>query len=213
MIKPILHAGDGFVKEMVKFEVHHPYFFSFILSALVFSFFLFHSPSLEITGGDFLPNENLEFVDLDVVQVQKRKSKKDITTDQSDEVDDNNVERSTGVSDAESAVDIAFMPNVAHPKLISKLKRIYPSEAEKVGIEARVKAQLLISASGRIIGVDILGITLSKGLPVERNSKMSKLFANAARKMLLGAKFSPPIVDGKQVPIKMEYDFKFRLEK
>jgi len=113
----------------------------------------------------------------------------------------------------ESAVDIAFMPNVAHPKLISKLKRIYPSEAEKVGIEARVKAQLLISASGRIIGVDILGITLSKGLPVERNSKMSKLFANAARKMLLGAKFSPPIVDGKQVPIKMEYDFKFRLEK
>jgi hypothetical protein len=215
MIRPILHAGDGLVTALVKFEEHHPYKFSFIFSILVVGFFLFYTPSLEIAESDFLPTEHLEFIDLDVLETPKRKTKKEITTDDTkDTVDDNNVERATGLSDADSAVDIDFLgSNVAHPKLISRLKRIYPSSAEKVGIEAIVKAQLLISPSGKIIGVDILGITLSKGLPVERNNRMSKHFANATRKMLLGAKFSPPIIDGKSVPIKMEYNLKFRLEK
>jgi len=60
--------------------------------------------------------------------------------------------------------------------------------------------------------VSVLGIRLSKALPPEIHAKVAKEFARDAKIILMSAQFSPPVVNGKRVPIKMEMPIKFRLE-
>jgi hypothetical protein len=128
------------------------------------------------------------------------------------ETDVNKVERAVGTSDEETAVDISFFPNIAPPRPIGRLKKIYPGSASERGIEATLNLELLISANGKVKNVSILGVKLSKELPPEVYAEISRDFAKAARKILLGQQFTPPIVEGKRVPIRTDWLFRFRLE-
>lgn len=193
-------------------ESKHPYVFSCIVSSIIVMYALFRSPSLEISDEDAIPTDNIQFVNIDTIQAPKRVVKKEISTEESDVSEDTtNVERAVGTSDDENAVDIAFFPNIAPPKPVSRLKKLYPKTAKEMDIEATVNVELLISANGKVKNVKILGIRLSKALPTEMSTKLTKAFSRDAFKILYGAQFSPPIVNGKQVPIKMEMPLKFRL--
>ena len=108
------------------------------------------------------------------------------------------------------------MPNVARPKLISRFRKTYPAhlrKAEKMDVSAVVKTELLISPQGKVVAVEVLGVRLLKVLPPELDKEFSLQFAKAGKFLLLGKQFTPPIVDGKSVPVKMEYEFKYEMEK
>jgi len=203
----------GIIKFLADYDERHPYVFAFIISMIIVSYMFFSTPSLEVSEENMISSENITFIDMDTIQAPKRVVKKDVSATEGDVSEDtSNVERATGTSDDADAVDISFYPNVAPPKPIGRLKKYYPEAAKENNIEAKVIIELLISASGKVKNVNILGVRLSKQLPPELYSKISKLFAKDARRILLGARFTPPIVNGKQVPIKMEMPLNFRLE-
>ncbi len=122
------------------------------------------------------------------------------------------MERAYGASDDPNAVDLAFQPNVVPPRPIGKLKKYYPQAAREKGVEAVINVELLIASNGRVKAVRVLGIRLSKALPPETHSEMAKAFARDAIKILQVVRFSPPVVQGKNVPVKFEMPLRFRLE-
>ncbi len=95
---------------------------------------------------------------------------------------------------------------------MGKLRRIYPQSAREMNLEATLNVELLVAPDGRVKRVQIIGIRLSKDLPPESYGRLVKDFSRAAVQILLGAQFTPPIVQGKKVPIKMELPLKFRLD-
>jgi len=70
----------------------------------------------------------------------------------------------------------------------------------------------LISSEGQVLKVEVLDARLSKTLPQENQEKIIQAFREAAHKILQGAWFTPAIIEGKKVPIKMELPLKFRLD-
>jgi len=191
----------------------HPYLFSLTLSLLIISYFLFSVPSVKTAEDDFLYDDDMIIVDIDNVKLFRRVAKLDYSLDEGT-VSSNiqNIERAVGLSDDANAVDIAFLPNIAPPRLIGRLKKRYPKIGEKMEVEALINTELLIDAEGFVKHVNILGIRLSKSLPARVNDKVEKAFMREAVIALKGARFSPPVIDGKNVPIKMEMPIKFRLE-
>ncbi|HSV97739.1 MAG TPA: energy transducer TonB [Spirochaetota bacterium] len=200
-------------KTFVVWESRHPYGFSFLVSALFMGFLLFSGESLEINSEDLIPMENIQFIDMETVQAPRRIVKKDLSIDKSDTAEDSaDAERAVGVSDDPNAVDLAFFPNIAPPRPVGKLEKRYPKIASEMNVEAVINVELLISSNGKVRNVSILGIRLSKALPSEIHAKIAKEFARDAKIILMGAQFSPPVVNGKRVPIRMEMPLKFRLE-
>lgn len=213
MLASIQKHNASVIDFLADLEKRHPYSFAFVISLGIVMYMLFYSPSLEVTEDDLTPSEQITFIDMDTIQAPRRVVKKDVSATDGDVSEDTtNVERATGTSDSANAVDIAFHPNVAPPKPIGRLKKIYPKAAKEKNIEARVHVELLISSSGKVKNVSVLAVRLTKELPPEIYSQISRLFARDARKILLGARFTPPIVNGRQVPIKMEMPLKFKLE-
>ncbi len=198
---------------MNDWELRHPYLFSFIFSVTVILYALLRTPSLDIIDEDVTPTDLIQFIKIDEMQAPKRIVKKDITAEDSNNVseDTSNVERAVGTSEDSDAVDITFFPNIAPPKPVGKLKKLYPASGKERNIEAVVNVELLITANGRVRNVKILGVVLTKALPSAIHSKIASDFARDALKILRGAQFSPPVVNGKRVPIKMEMPLKFRL--
>jgi len=72
--------------------------------------------------------------------------------------------------------------------------------------------EILIAPDGIVRKVNVLAVRISKALPAELNKKLSNEFSSASIQILLGAQFSPPIVNGKRVPIKMELPLNFRMD-
>ncbi|MCU0846177.1 MAG: energy transducer TonB [Spirochaetes bacterium] len=200
-------------KTFESWESRHPYEFSFLVSALFMGFLLFSSESLDVNSEDLIPMENIQFVDMETVQSPRRIVKKDLSIDKSDTAEDSaDVERAVGTNDDPNAVDLAFFPNIAPPRPVGRLEKRYPKAAREMNVEAVINVELLISSTGKVRNVSILGIRLSKALPPEVHAKIAKEFARDAKIILLGAQFSPPVVNGRRVPIKMEMPLKFRLE-
>ncbi len=210
-----IQCGMGIYSIAKEWKRDHPYRFSFIIALIFVSYLLFYTPSFEFSEEDIVLDEQLQFVDIRQVEARapKRVVKKQVAT-QEDDVSEtsSNVDRAMGASDDANAVDMAFYPSIAPPKPIGKLKKRYPKIAKKMGIEAVINVELLIASNGKVRNVDILGVRLTKALPTELHMKISALFAKDALKILLGARFSPPIVNGKRTPIKMEMPLKFRLK-
>jgi hypothetical protein len=197
---------------LAKWENNHPYAFSFFLSFAAVLYLLFRVPSLEVLDNDAVPTDRIQFVDIDQIQAPKRVVKKEYTTEDADVSEDTtNVERAVGTSDDANAVDLSFYPNIAPPRPIGRLRKIYPKEAKKENLEATVHVELLIAINGKVKNVKIFGVRLNKALPTDLENKYSKLFSRDAFRILLGAKFSPPILNGKRVAIKMSFPLKFRL--
>ncbi len=194
-------------------EDEHPYLFSFVISLALVSYVFFSTSSIDYSEEDLAPAENIQFIDLETIRAPKRITRSEISTEQGDISDEAaQVERAMGTSDDANAVDIAFYPNIAPPKPVGALKKLYPQVAREKGIEAIVNVELLIGANGRVKYVTILGMRLSKELPPETYSEVSKAFVRVTREILLGAQFTPAVVEGEKRPIKMEIPLKYRLE-
>jgi len=203
----------GIWRSFEMWERRHPYGFSFLLSALFMAYLLFSSESLDINREDLSSMENIQFVDMETVQLPRRIVKKDVSLEKTASDDQSaDVERAMGVNDDPNAVDLAFFPNIAPPRPIGRLVKRYPKIASELNVEAVINVEILISSTGKVRNVSVLGIRLSKALPPEIHAKVAKEFARDAKIILMNAQFSPPVVNGRRVPIKMEMPLKFRLE-
>ncbi|MDH5717906.1 MAG: energy transducer TonB [Spirochaetia bacterium] len=189
----------------------HPYRVSLFFSIILTLFTLTYSSTIKLVDT-IEETYTFDIIDINEIQSPKRVTKKQVSTEQGEVSDASPVERAQGVSETDSAVDLAYFPNVAPPKLVSKLKKIYPPEAKELNIEATVFVELTISSEGRVLNVEIIGIRLSKELPTEIYSGLAAKFSRAAVQMFKTARFSPPVIDGKKIPVKMEQPLKFKLE-
>lgn len=206
-----------FIERIVNFEERHPYAYASIPSMAIILFTLFFTFSAGPDNQDTIDTEELQILDMDTVSafaVRKRFTKKDYSTDSGEATSDEPtepVERATGESD-EGAVDISFYPNVVPPRLVGTIQQRYPKIARELQVEAVVMVELLIGASGKVLTIGIVGIRLMKDLPPDLKERVASQFYRDARIMLQGARYSPPMVDGKNVPVKMEERLIFRLE-
>ncbi len=199
------------IQSLRQFDQRHPYVTSAILASVLMLFSLFYTRSLHIIE-DYQPPVTLDIIDINTLQAPKRVVKKEITTDPSDTSNPTQVDRAQGTNEDSKAVDLAFYPNIAPPKPIGKLKRIYPKEARQQGIEATLFIAMLIDKDGFVRQVNVLGSRLSKNLPPEASVRITRAFAAAAVEILTQARFSPTIYNGRKVPIRMEMPLKFRLD-
>ncbi len=188
-----------------------PYTFSFTFSVLITFIFLFYSPSLEIQEEANI-SENLQIVNIDTMEAPKRIVKKSISTEEGETSDEATTERARGTSDLANAVDLSFYPNIAPPKPIGKLKKIYPKSARDMGIEATLFVEIFISPSGKVLEVTIKGTRLNKDLPPEIYGQIVADFSRAARNTLMNARFTPPVIQGKKVPVKMEMPLRYYMD-
>lgn len=209
MHKPTLYA------KIMEWQKRHPYLFSAIIATALMAFILFYAPPIEITEEDLTPADNIIFVDFDQLQVHtaRRVVRREVSTTAGDaDPSSSDVERAQGASDDPNAVDLAFQPNVVPPRPVGKLKKFYPPAAREKGIEATINVELLIASNGKVKAVRVLGIRLSKTLPPDAHTEIAKAFARDAIKILQEARFTPPVVQGKNVPVKFEMPLRFRLE-
>ncbi len=116
------------------------------------------------------------------------------------------------VDTEDKAVDIALLEGVKVPQLIGRLKQHYPKIAEKAGIEAVVVLDVIINVDGRVVKAQSVMVKLSKTLPTMLKKKVEAAFSLSATKMLMGALFTHPKVNGKNVLIKLEIPLDFFLD-
>jgi outer membrane biosynthesis protein TonB len=200
----------SYTELMVK-EEKYAYIFSLTISLFIVGIILFYTPSMEISEQRETES-NIQIINLDKVSAPRRVVKKAISTDEGEVTTEETVDRARGTSLSDSAVDLAFYPNIAPPRNIGKLRKIYPKIAKEKNIEALLNTELLISADGKVLNVNVLAVRLSKSLPPEIYGVISAAFSRDAVKILLNARFTPAIVEGKRVPIKMVFPFRFKLE-
>lgn len=199
--------------KLAQFDTEHPYIISTIISVLIITLLVFYAAPFELTEEDFASPDRIEFIDIDMIESQaiKRSVKKDYSSEEG-EVSSSNVERATGTSDDANALDLAFHPNIAPPKPIGEIKKRYPKIAREKNVEALVTVQILIASTGKVKSVNILRIKLFKEFPPELHSKIAKAFARDAVKTFTSVRFTPPIVNGKKAPVKMDMSLRFRME-
>ncbi len=196
---------------IIRYYDQNPYLFSFVFSILITLVFLFYSPPLEIEE-DTNMSENLQIVNIDTMEAPRRIVKKSISTEEGETSDEATTERARGTSDLSDAVDLSFYPNIAPPKPIGKLKKIYPKSARDMGIEATLYVEIFISPSGKVLDVTIKGTRLNKDVPPEIYGQIIADFSRAARNTLMSARFTPPVIQGKKVPVKMEMPLRYYMD-
>jgi hypothetical protein len=206
-------AGSGDIRELSLRWEEHPYLCSFLISVVFLLWVLFFTPSFESTEEYNSITDTIQFIDIQQIETRapRRMMKRSISDDGEFSADDL-VERASGLSDDANAVDLAYYPSIAPPRPIGRLKKIYPAMARQMDVEAIMNVELLIAAGGRVKRVTVLGVKLSKEFPAEIKGKLSKLFARDAIRILRGAQFTPPVINGKRVPVKMEMPLRFRLD-
>ncbi len=103
-------------------------------------------------------------------------------------------------------------PNIIPPKPVGKLKILYPNSARDSNVEATVTTEITIDINGKVTSVRILRVKLSKKVSLEIEKLLANDFGKDALNILMGAQFTPAIIDGKRCPIKMQLPLKFKLE-
>ncbi len=171
---------------------------------------LFAAPFRGMKDEDFTAPESIEFINIDTIKSAKRVTEKKLAHTSDDE--NSRVERARVTVDDADAVDISFYPNIAPPRPLGRLRKIYPSAAREMVVESVVNVEILISAGGKVRQVKVIGVRLSKSLPRELRRKLSADFSRDARRILMGARFTPPVVEGRRVPVRMEMPLRFRLD-
>ncbi len=197
--------------ELLVKEEKYAYLISLSLSLLIIGFILFYTPSVELVENMEVETQ-MQIINLDKISAPRRKVKRAISTEKGEPALEETVERAQGTSLSENAVDLAFYPNIVPPRPLGKLKELYPKIAKEKNVEAILNAVLLISAEGKVLSVNVVAVRLSKSLPPDIYGAISAAFSRDAVKILMGARFSPPVVEGKRIPIKMEIPLKFKLE-
>ncbi len=198
---------------VVRFESEHPYLFAFFISVVILTYAVFRTPSDLVSDTDFSDTDELIFLDMDTIAAPQRLVKKQVSADEGDEsAEAADVERATGISEDENAVDISFFPGIVPPRPIGRLPKYYPKIAAENNVEAVVNVELLIASNGIVKNVSVIRVRLTKELPADLKNRIMSEFARDAKKTLLGAQFSPPVVEGKRVPIRMMTPLRFELE-
>lgn len=192
-----------------RMEERHPYETSFVLSLCLLAS-IFWMGNTNILVSDTPPPETITLLNIEEIQSAPRTVKKQITESE-EKIETEQEDRAKGISD-DQTVDLAFYPNVAPPRLISRLNKRYPTEAKLLEIEATVYAELEISKEGRVTGIRVINVQLTKDLPAEKKSEIIQEFAKEVKRMLQAARFSPPVVNGQNVGIRLEQAIRFRLE-
>ncbi len=200
---------------VLAWQEKHPYLFANIIAVMITAYIMFSMLAVEVTEEDLTPSDNIEFIDIDQIRTEapRRVVRREYSTT-TGAVDPTHadVDRAQGTSDDANAVDLTFHPNVVPPRPIGRLKKKYPKIARENGIEALLNVEMLIASNGRVKSVRILAIRLSKTLPAEMHTDVAKSFARDAVEILKDVRFSPPVVQGKQVPVKFEMPLRFRLD-
>lgn len=132
--------------------------------------------------------------------------------EKSPEQADSNAESSQDISDMENATDLSFHPNATSPHMMGSMKQYYPELARQLNVEAAVYVSIVINRTGKVIRVKVSGVTLSQKLPADREADLKKQFAAAITRSLKEVRFSPPFIDGKNIPIEMDQVVRYTLK-
>lgn len=214
MSRQIFSTAHSVLKELIRREQQHPYTVSFIISLFLTALIVFYTPPGMNPDEITAPPEYIKFIDISNYEFKAplRIVKKEISAENGDVSADNSVDRARGVSDAVDAVDLSYYPNIVPPRPIGNLMKRYPKIARKMNIEARLNLELLILTTGEVRQVKVVGISLSKELPENLKKKITRAFVKEAVIILKNARFTPPLVEGKPRPVKMDMPLRFRLE-
>lgn len=208
---PFRQTLDVLLQHVSQFQQQHPYIFSFIISSWIAAFTLFFTAPIYVADMSEVA-DSLEFINIETVTAQsKRIATKEISTT-TGEATPSSTDRAVGLSNESEVFDISFYPNIVPPRPIGALKKIYPQSAREKNVEANVNVEIVIAPDGKVSTVQILSIRLSKDLPPEQYTVLSKEFSKAAYSILTQARFTPPIINGQRVAIKMELPMQFKLE-
>ena len=130
-------------------------------------------------------------------------TEKSETTEQTENAED--------AADIANAEDLSFHPNATSPRMIGSMKQDYPALARQMNIEATVYVSIIINKNGKVIKVKISGVVLSKKLPSDIENDLKQKFAASLTRSLKEVRFSPPFVEGKNIPIEMEQSVRYTL--
>ncbi|MDH4262949.1 MAG: energy transducer TonB [Spirochaetia bacterium] len=122
-------------------------------------------------------------------------------------------ESAEDAADIANAEDLSFHPNATSPKMMGSMKQYYPDLARQMNIEATVYVAVIINKSGKVIKVKVSGVVLSKKLPSDVESDLKQKFAAAITRSLKEVRFSPPFIDGKNIPIELEQAVTYTLNR
>ncbi|MCP4133919.1 MAG: hypothetical protein GY754_23315 [bacterium] len=197
-------------REFLTWGIKHPYTISFFVALAHMLFILFYASAVEIVTDPEV-SETIQILSIDKIAAPRRVVKKQISTEEGDPVEDQTIDRSKGTSLEESAVDMDFYPSIAPPRPAEKLKELYPSIGREEEVEALLNVELVILPNGKVASVKVRGVRLSKSYPPEMRNRLWAAFSAEAVKILLGAKFTPPVIQGKKIPVRMDFPLNFKL--
>ncbi|MFC1671415.1 hypothetical protein ACFL20_13560 [Spirochaetota bacterium] len=197
---------------IIKFEKEHPYKVAFVIALILFLIILFYSPPIEVTEDFSSLDDEIRILSVDTYRAPKRVVKKIISIDKGEFTADDDVKKASGTSLENSALDIDFLPNIPPPRVITRLRKLYPKIARDHNVEALVNLVLLIAPGGEVVKVSVIEVRVLKKLPPKLKLRISTSFARFAKKIYLGARFTPTVLDGKRIPVKMPQPLKFKLD-
>ena len=91
------------------------------------------------------------------------------------------------------------VPSVQMPQLLHYESASYPEEAARAGLEGAVVLRLLVDIEGNVTEAEVVG-------PAGHG------FDEAAREAALKFKWEPALRDGKPIPVRIDYEYRFTLE-
>ncbi len=93
-----------------------------------------------------------------------------------------------------------------------ELKDIYPNLARELKAEALVFVDLVISKNGSVLKVFVRKVKLNKTFPPDVRLKLHNAFSRDAITILSDMQYSPFVIEGKKVPVRVTFSLQFKLK-
>ncbi len=113
--------------------------------------------------------------------------------------------------DIKRRVVVVNNPGFVLPRPAVKLANKYPGLAKELEAEAVVIVSLVVLPNGKVDSVSVDSVKLNKSFPPDVRDKLHKAFAKESTSILLGAQFTPPVIMGKNIPVRMNFPLRFKL--
>lgn len=210
-MKDVDHNKAACLEKAIRIEERHPYLISFSISLLLTGLILFKGRGQHLFNNEIKQNDTLTIMSIEDLPEQKRVDKTAFTvSEKPGATSKDQVKRAKGSSES-TVVDLAFHPDVVHPKPI-KLVKSYPKSAEENDVEAVIIVELVITPSGKAQNVKVLRVKLKKDVDPQLKKALIQDFKKEVRYSLSKALFTPPVVEGKKVPVKMTFTLNYTLQ-
>jgi outer membrane biosynthesis protein TonB len=108
-------------------------------------------------------------------------------------------------------LDAAFTDGIEVPKPVGGLKKVFPIMARESNVEALVRILMVISPTGRVTNIQVLGVRLKRDVPGDLNRALKKEFARSAVLTVKNARYTIPRYKGKAVSVRIEETLNFTL--